>query len=74
MENYFVITNSEGDTTVNMRTKTQLLDELDNGDYGEDPIFLDKIPQGDTNYWGESRYLIIKGELITPTIKQYKAK
>jgi len=74
MEIYFVISNSEGDTTVRTRTKTQLLNDLDNGDYGENPSFIEEIPQADTNYWGDESYLIIKGEIITPTVKQVVTK
>lgn len=74
MENYFIIHNSEGDTTVRIVSKERLLKDLDNGDYGEYPIFLDSIPQSDTNYWGEERYLIIKGSIVTPKAKQVITK
>ena len=70
MENFFIIHNSDGDTTVRIISKEELLKDLDNGDYGEDPIFLDEIPQSDTNYWGEERYLIIKGNIVTPKAKE----
>lgn len=74
MENYFLIYNSDGDTHVKTVSKERLLEDLDNGDYGEDPIFLDEIPQSDTNYWGEERYLIIKGNIVTPKAKEVVTK
>lgn len=74
MENYFIINNSDGDTTVKTVSKEELLEDLDNGDYGENPIFLDSIPQSDTNYWGEKGYLIIKGSIVTPNAKQVITK
>jgi hypothetical protein len=65
MERYFVIINSDGDTTVDVVTKDVLLERLDENYYGNRE-FLSSIPKGDTNYWGDS-ILIIKGDVVTPT-------
>ena len=74
MENYFIINNSDGDTTVRLISKEQLLRDLDAGDYGTDPQFLDNIPESETNYWGEEKYLIIKGSIVTPKAKEVITK
>lgn len=67
MEMYFVIRNSDGDTSVTPMTKKQILEYL-NEDEGTD--FLLQIPSNhDTNYWGD-KVLIIKGEVVTPTPKE----
>ncbi len=64
---YFVIRNSDGDTSVTPMTKDQLL-EFINEDEGSD--FLSSVPSNhDTNYWGD-KILIIKGEVVTPTAKE----
>ena len=62
---YFIIHNSEGDTSVEMLSKEELLERLDEEYYG--PVeFIDKITERDTNYWGEGALLIIKGEIAVP--------
>ena len=66
-ESYFVIHNSEGDTTVEKLTREQLLERLNPQEpyYGRHTTPMDKIPNEDTNYWyGE--LLIIKGKIVTP--------
>lgn len=68
---YFVIHNSEGDTTVEALTKEELLERLTpdedlNYYYGGNGECLGNIDNSDTNYWGDS-LLIIKGEIVTPT-------
>jgi len=75
MENYFVITNSDGDTHVSQITKEDLLEKL-NENYWGSRVFFDKMPKdSDTNYWGDS-VLIIKGEIVAPSeekvVTQYK--
>ena len=63
-QNYFVIENNDGDTTVRVYTKEELLDEL-NENVSNKPS-LSEIPENcDTNYWGEHR-LIIKGQMVVP--------
>lgn len=65
MEKYFVISNSDGDTTVRVLAKETLLKQIEENYWGDREI-LNKIPDSDTNYWGES-VVIIKGEIVTPT-------
>jgi predicted house-cleaning noncanonical NTP pyrophosphatase (MazG superfamily) len=66
MEYYFVISNSDGDTTVHQLSKEELTERLNSRYYGENIEFLDKTPESDTNYWME-KYLIIKGNICVPT-------
>ena len=68
---YFVIRNSDGDTTVRTLNKKQLLEYMKDGDFGNNgEDILDEIPENaDTNYWGEG-VLIIKGHQVSPTAKQ----
>ena len=63
-ETYFIISNSDGDTTVTEMTKPELLLAIEENYWG-DRLCLGDIPRGDTNYWGES-ILIIKGKIVTP--------
>ena len=66
MERYFVICNSDGDTTVDCLTKEELLERLDPEDsYYGNGGYLKEISDTDTNYWGE-KVLIIKGEVVVP--------
>lgn len=70
MTSYFVIHNSEGDTSVERLTKPELLERLNPADpyYGSKTAALGDIPNSDTNYWGEG-LLIIKGTIVTPEAK-----
>jgi len=72
MERYFVIYNPDGDTTVHMYTKEQLLLEL-NQEGLSDVEFMDKIDDADTNYWG-GQMLIIKGRIEVPYPEQIITK
>ena len=70
MEKYFIIRNSDGDTRVECVLKEELLKRINNGDYGDEAKFLDKLPkESDTNYWGEG-ILIIKGDVVSPFAKK----
>lgn len=70
-EFYFVI----GYETITKITKPELLERLDENYYGKDVYFLDEIENdGDTNYWGDSRYLIVKGNTVTPKTKKVITK
>lgn len=70
-ETYFVICNSDGDTTVRELSKEQLLRDINDGEYGD---VLAKFPENpDTNYWGEG-VLIIKGKLVCPKVEQVVTK
>jgi len=67
---YFLIRNSDGDTSVTPMTKDQLLKSLNDEDFGSDVKFLSEVPSyEDTNYWG-GKALLIKGEVVTPTPKE----
>ena len=67
MEMYYIIKNSDGDTTIEGVTKKELLERIDPKDpyYGH-TNFLEEIKEGDTNYWGDN-ILIIKGSIVSPT-------
>jgi len=70
-ETYFVIRNSDGDTTVRAISKEQLLSDIEEGEYGD---VLPELPNdADTNYWGEG-VLIIKGKIVTPKAEQVVTK
>ena len=68
METYFVITNSDGDTSIDKLTSEELKTRLDAEYYGNRVKFLDVLPDHDPNYWGEDSVLIIKGEIFTPKL------
>lgn len=69
-EMYFVIRNSDGDTTVRAYTKEELLQEIEDGDYRD---VLTELPDMDTNYWGE-QVLIIKGKMVNPIAEEVITK
>jgi hypothetical protein len=70
-ETYFIIRNSDGDTTVRTISKEQLLRDINDGEYGD---ALTEIPENpDTNYWGEG-VLIIKGKIVAPKAEQVVTK
>ena len=70
-ETYFIIRNSDGDTTVRAVTKEELLRDLEDGEYRN---VLTELPnEPDTNYWGED-VLIIKGKLVAPKAEQVITK
>lgn len=72
-EKYFVISNSDGDTTVTVLTKEQLLKALKENYWGNKEIF-ETVPNDlDTNYWGEG-IVIIKGKVVTPKAEQVVTK
>jgi hypothetical protein len=72
---YFLIHNSDGDTTVYPEDPEQLCLDITRGDYGDDPQFLDRLPdEHDTNCWPEGAYLLIRGEIVTPKPKQVTTK
>jgi hypothetical protein len=72
-ETYFVIRNSDGDTTVREYTKEELLREFE--DYGiRKSDVLTELPENkDTNYWGEG-ILIIKGKMVSPIAEEVITK
>lgn len=62
-EIYYIISNSDGDTTVRAVTKEELLRDLNDGEYKN--VFTEFPNNPDTNYWGED-VLIIKGKMVSP--------
>lgn len=70
-ETYFVIRNSDGDTTVRAVTKEELLRDLNDGEYRD--AFTELPNDPDTNYWGEG-VLIIKGKMVSPRAEQVVTK
>ena len=66
---YFLIHNSDGDTYIEELTGNELIQQLNDKEFGENIEFLESIKENDTNYWGDS-YLIIKGEIFVPKIKK----
>jgi hypothetical protein len=70
---YFLIRNSDGNTTVERIDPFELCEELENGDAAAN--FMSDLPKNtDTNYWQGA--LIIKGEIVAPeareTVTRYK--
>ena len=69
-EMYYVIHNGEGDTTVNVYTKEELLRHIEEGYWGMDTKIMTEFPNdSDTNYWG-GEILIIKGNMVSPVEKK----
>jgi hypothetical protein len=64
MEQYFVIYNSDGDTRFQVLDKATLMKRIDENYYGR-VQFADRIPDIDSNYWGEQT-VVIKGSIIMP--------
>ncbi len=58
----FLIANSDGDTTVAQKTEAEFLEELNDGDYGDTPVFLSAIER-------EGALLLIRGEIVQPKPK-----
>lgn len=71
---YFVISNCKGETTVESLNKEQLTTGLNNKAWGDNVVFMDKIPEFDTNYWSGGAVLIIKGDIIVPRPVEYVIK
>lgn len=69
---YYLIYNSDGDTSVCEYDRDKLLAEIEDKAWGEEPVFLDKLPGRDTNYW--RGMLIIKGEIVTLKKKEVITK
>jgi len=70
-EIYFVIRNSDGETTVRAYDKEHLLHDIQAGEYGKVMTELPEDP--DTNYWGED-VLIIKGKMVSPKAEKVVTK
>lgn len=73
-EQYFIISNSDGDTTVDVVDKETLLERIDDGYYGNDRKPFKELPkENDTNYWSDG-ILIIKGKVVSPVAEQVVTK
>jgi len=73
-EKYFKIYNSDGDTSVNIYTKSELLaelnEELSEGNTSHGFLTEEDIREYlDTNYW-DNESLIIKGKVVNPKPKK----
>jgi hypothetical protein len=69
-ERYFVISNSDGETTVTELSKEQLLKRVNDGEYKK---VLSVPDNEDTNYWGDN-VMIIKGTIVKPRAEQVVTK
>lgn len=69
-EKYYVISNSDGDTHVYEYDKNTLEEALntENSEF-EHGVYIEKVEEHDTNYWGDG-FLIIKGKIIIPKTKE----
>ncbi len=65
-EQYFLITNSEGETYVEPLTREQLKERLAESDFNH---FVDPGNECNTKYW-DGDALIIKGEVVMPERKE----
>ena len=61
----FVIANSDGDTTVRVMTEAEFVEQLNQGWYGDAPVFVRDLDKADTNYWPEGAICVIRGSLVT---------
>lgn len=65
-EMYFIICNSDGETTVDQVSKEELKKRIDGSWYGALEDVLKAVPRNaDTNYW-DGKILIIKGKVVCP--------
>lgn len=71
-EEYFIISNSDGDTTVEAVDKETLLQRIEEEYYGKG-VYGELPKENDTNYWGDG-ILIIKGKVVSPVAKQVVTK
>lgn len=62
----FVISASNGDTSIEQITKEELEQRLSGFYYGDKPQFLDRIPSDDPAYWPENAILVIVGVVTVP--------
>ena len=71
-EQYFVITQSDGDVNIDAITRSELEQRLrkdEDGDcyYGSNIVFKKNILEhGVPSYWGDRSVLIIKGKIVVP--------
>ena len=76
-ETYFVIRNSDGDTTITQYDgKEDLLSDIESGEFGKDGdgILCNLPANNDPNYWIEGAVLIIKGQIVVPKAEQVITK
>lgn len=67
----FLVHSSNGDTDIRAVDPDDLLRKINSGWYGDNPQFLDALPDTpDTNYWPEGSFLLIKGEIVVPKPRQ----
>jgi hypothetical protein len=79
MDVYYVISKKNNMILLSCFNKNDLIDKLDNNYWGDNVVFLDKIPTNNNiNTWLENVVLIIKGKIVEPepieTIVSYGIK
>ena len=72
-DTYYIISNSDGDTTVTEMSKSELLVAIEENYWGNRTPLLGIPESNDTNYWGES-LMIIKGKIVTPLVEEVVTK
>jgi len=72
IEKYFVIKNSDGNTTVDIYSKEEIQSVINPNEFGDFPygtnetLTEDELKEEyDTNYW-KNKLLIIKGKVVIP--------
>ena len=71
---YFLISSSDGDTSVTLYTHSELCQDLNDLEPGHKVSdFMSKVESSDPNYWGR-RVLLIKGEIVVPKAKEVVTK
>ena len=65
---YFLVSNSDGETSIGIVDAHELAVGLADGDFGSAPRFADRLPRSlnDTREFPEGTMLLIKGEIVVP--------
>ena len=67
----FVITNNDdGYTTVRQTTEVDFVEQLNQGWYGNPPVFVENLDKADTSCWPEGAICVIRGSLVIPISKE----
>jgi hypothetical protein len=68
---YFIISNYDGETSIEKLTKEKVLKRLDPKDpyYGDKKCLSSISDENNPNHWSKN-LLIIKGEIVTPIAKE----
>lgn len=63
-----IISNDDGELSISVMEESQFLEELAQGDWGEQPVFLSSPDNPQS--WPEGAMLIIQGAIIVPQPEQ----